>query len=59
MEDKAVFVRLTISDDDVGELFYNLNGRGIHQIYGATIIRLSKILAFRKSGENVSRLSQR
>lgn len=54
MEDKAVFVRLTISDDDVGELFYNLNGRGIHQIYGATIIRLSKIVAFRKSGEDIS-----
>jgi hypothetical protein len=51
VEHKAVFVGLTVGDDNIGELLYNFDGRSVHQVYGAAVIGLSKILAFGKSGE--------
>jgi hypothetical protein len=54
VEYKAVFVGLAICDDNVGELFHNFDGGGVHKVYGPAIIGLSKILAFRKPDEDIS-----
>jgi hypothetical protein len=51
VEHKAVFVGLTVGDDNVGKLLYNFNGGSVHKVYGAAVIGLRKILAFGKSGE--------
>lgn len=59
MEYKAVLVGLTVCDDNVGELLDYFDGGGVHQVYGPAVIGLSKVLAFRESGKDISRPAQR
>ena len=53
MEDKTILIAYAIRDAQIGQIFQDGNGGGVHEIQGASIIGLEEAVAVGESTSSV------